>query len=138
MQSNPFASYFEQFSKNAYQGFPGSHMETLIEMNGITTRLYSELTRQNLRLINRVMQCGFEEMQDLTQARGFDDALKVMSQSASKISPPILEHAQSVMDALINTAGEYNRLLEEGMAKTTKTINKFADKTRERSQQASA
>lgn len=130
MQNNPFANYFEQFSKSSpFQG-QGNHMEQLIEWNGITTRLYSELARKNLKVMNELVQCGVEEMQGLSQARGIEEVLRVLSQSASKTSPTIFQHAQSVLDTLLSTASEYNRLIEEGAAKTSKMVGKFAQDTK--------
>lgn len=134
MQSNPFSSYFEQFTKTPFQGFQGmpglqgSHMDTLIEMNGITSRLYSELARQNLKVMNELVQYGVEEMQGLSQARGLDEILSVLSQGAAKASPTVFQHAQRVLDTLLTSASDYNRLFEENMAKTTKAVGKFTER----------
>lgn len=127
LHQNPFA-YFEQFTKTplqGFQGFQGSNMDAIIEMNGITTRLCSELARQNLKMMNELVQCNVEEMQGLSQARGMEEVLSVISQSAAKTSPAVFQHAQRVLDTLLSTASDYNQLIEEGMQKTTKATEKM-------------
>lgn len=127
MKANPFSSYFEQFSKSPFQSMQGNPMEALVELNNITTRLCSELARQNLKMMTDLVQCSVEEMQELSQTRGeMVETCHVLSKGAAKVSPTIFQHAHGVLDTLSIAAADYTHLMEENMVKASKAASKYA------------
>ena len=151
--------YFEQFAKNPYfqqaaknpfqnkeglqnvsniqdlQGAQHVNMESIVETHRILTLLLSELARLHLKALNELSQHGAQELQDLTKARGMEEVFQILSQGVAKASPIVLEHIQGVMETILSTASEYNRLLEESLMNTGKAMSKFTpEKTAQRKQ----
>ena len=126
-------SYFDQLSQNPNKFM---NMEPVFAFNGITTRLYSELARENIQMMTELMQCGVEQMQGLSHARGFEEVMNVQSKTMAKATPQIIEHAQHMLDAMMTSATEYSKLFEKNVGKVcqvqTKAMQEVKDKVEKR------
>lgn len=115
-------SYFDQLSQNTNKFV---NIEPMIEFNGITTRLYSEIARENLKMMNELMQCGVEQLQGLSHARGLEEVLSIHSKTMAKAAPQLFQHTQQILDTLVESAGEYSRIFEKGIQKASQTQEKY-------------
>ena len=109
-------SYFDQFSQMPAKFM---NMEPFMAATGITTRLYSDIARENLKAMNELMQCSVEQLQGLSNARGLEEVVSVQSKAINKATPQLFQHAQQVLDLMMASATEYSKLYEKNFAKTT-------------------
>jgi len=126
---NPFMEHWPQAAKMS--------MEPLMELNGITTRMCTDIARQNLKTMNDIMQCHAEQMQGMSHARGMEDMINAYSRWCAKVSAPLTQHTQNVLDTMLESASEYSKWWEKGlhhMSQQTKTMQEKAEKVMKHSQ----
>lgn len=87
----------------------------LMELNGITLRLLGDLTRENLTALNEVIQGNAQHLHDVSHAKGLEEAMSLQSRYVSKMGPRMFEHAQNVLDTMLDSANEYQHWLEKGI-----------------------
>ena len=87
-------------------------LRPLIELNGITTRMYGEITRENLNALNEIFQGNTQHAHDISHAKGLEEIISVNSKYASKMAPRMFEHAQHVLDTLLESANQYQSWFE--------------------------
>lgn len=83
-------------------------LEPLTELNGITSMLYGEMIRQNMKTVNEYMQCYAEHLQGLSHAKGIDDVMILQSRWVSKTSSQLFQHSQKMLDILLASSTEYS------------------------------
>jgi len=98
-------------------------LEPYIEFNAITTRICGELARQNLKLMNELMQCSADQMQGMSHARDFEAVSSGYTRWCTRIAPQLTEHGQKVMDTMLTAVAEYNKWWE-------KELQRFSEHTK--------
>jgi len=88
-------------------------MDNLKAFNELATQLGSEIVRQQFKALNDLTQSCAEQMQQLSMAKGIDDVMATHSRFVAKSSPKFVAHAQDTLDALMNGALQYRKLLEK-------------------------
>lgn len=87
----------------------------LLELNGITMRLFGDITRENLSAFNEIVQGNAQHLHDVSHAKGLEDAMALQSRYMSKMGPRMFEHAQNILDTMLDSANQYQHWFESGM-----------------------
>jgi len=106
----------------------------MMELNGITTRLCSEIARENLQAINEWMHTVTEHTQNLSQAKGLEEVLALQARFASQTAPHICQHTQHVMETVMEGMAEYRKCFEKGMEKGMNEYTKEKKSMQEKAQ----
>jgi len=69
--------------------------------------LCGDLARQNLRGMNELAQCGAEQLQGLSHAKGLEEAMNVQGRCAAKMIPQLFQHAQNNLEVVLRGASAY-------------------------------
>lgn len=119
--STPYNDQWSQSTKNLF--------EPLIELNSITTRMCSELARENLKAIHDLMQSSAEHMQGLSHVRGFEDVMSVQARAVANITPKVYQYSQQILDTVMEGISEYNKFFERSMFHAVKEAKTMQEKT---------
>lgn len=107
----------------------------ILELNNITTKLCGELIRQNLRAMSALAQSGQEQFQELSKAKGLNEAVQSQGQWIADTAPEAIKHAEKLLDTVLDSASEYRDWFEnnmESMRQQGKVISdKFSPKVKE-------
>lgn len=120
------STYHEQWSQNSKLAFA-----PILELGGITSNMCSELARHNLRMMNEMMQASAEQMQNLSRAKGLEEALRINSQYTAKIAPQMLHNAQYVLDTMLDSANQYQQWFEKSTEQFQKQGKEVVEKVKE-------
>jgi phasin family protein len=124
-------NYFEQWPKAK-----NFSLEPIMELNGITTKLCSEIAKENFQAMNEWMQSMTEHTQNLSRVKGIEEFMELQSRFASKTTPQICQHAQHVLDTMMESASEYNKWFEKGFSEFSKESKVMQEKVHEKFKQA--
>lgn len=87
-------------------------MDNIKAFNELATQLGSEMVRQQFKALNDLTQSCADQMHQLSMAKGIDDVMAAQSRFVAKSSPKLIAHTQDTLDALMNGALQYRKLLE--------------------------
>lgn len=122
-------SFYDQWSQASQ-----TSLSPWLEFNNITYRLYGDLSRQNLKIINELMQCYTEAIQECSHARGLDEILSAQSRIATKSSSNLAQHAQHIWDTFLESSTQYQKWMEKGMEHYYRHEQAMNDKMRDATQ----
>lgn len=119
-------SIFEQWSQAGKFS-----LEPMLEFSQIAMRLCGDISKENMKAFNELMQNNTEQLQSLCQAKGLEDVMAIQSRWAAKTGPQFYQHAQHVLDRMLESASECSKLVEKGMHQYSKDAAKnFAEATK--------
>lgn len=108
-------NYFEHWPQLGKDSF-----EPWMEMNGITSRTMSELTRANLEAINEWMQCFSEHTHNLSRAKGIEEMMSLQTGFTSKIARDMCQCTQQNIEAIMQGMTECKKCFEKGWGEFSK------------------
>ncbi len=62
-----------------------SFLQPMLELNHIAMRLYGDVARENLKVINELAVCHAEQLQQLSQAKRFEEVMEIQAGWAAKV-----------------------------------------------------
>ncbi|MBN9286656.1 MAG: hypothetical protein BGO43_10880 [Gammaproteobacteria bacterium 39-13] len=103
-----------------------SMIEPMMAFNQVTARLYTDITRENIKAMTEFMHLQTEHMQRLGHMRKMEDVLNLQAEWMEKMAP-LGEHAQHIMDLMLQGAEDYSRCFEKGLQQATKESKNMQD-----------
>lgn len=108
----------------------------IMEFNGITVRLLGEMTRENLSVLNEILQGNAQHLHDVSHAKGLEEAMGLQSRYISRMGPRMFEHAQHILDTMLDSANQYQHWFEKGMKKYQQEGKAVVEKMKDATHQA--
>ncbi len=118
-------SFFEQWSKKN-----NVMMQPMLELGSLHTRLWGDLTKQNFMLINDMIKTSAEQMQDISKVTGVNDLLDLQAKMAIKTAPNLLNHAEKMLDTMLDGATQYSEWFEKEWSEFSQTAQKVQKETK--------
>lgn len=116
---------FDQWSQTQKLSF-----SPLLELNSITTRLCGKLLQQNLKAMNSLAQSGQEQLQTLSGVKGVNEALQCQSQWIADTVPQAFDHAEKLLNTVLDSATEYRDWFEGNMETMKRQSQAMSEKVR--------
>lgn len=95
-------------------------IEPFVAFNGITAALYGDIAHQNLKMVNKIMHSQVDHFQNLTKATRPEDIVKVHTEWVATMAPSYCEHAQGILDTVLQSAQDYNKWFEQGFSQVSR------------------
>lgn len=100
----------------------------ILELSNITTRLCGELMRQNLRAANEFAQSSQEQFQALSKVKDANEILRTQGQWMSEMTPHVIDHAEKLLDTVLESASEYREWYESNLETMRQQGKAISDK----------
>lgn len=100
----------------------------LLELNNVTTRLYGELMRENLRAASEFAQSSQEQFKALSQAKDLKEIVQVQGQWISDIAPHAIKQTEKLLDMVLHFASEYRECYESNLESMRQQGKAMSDK----------
>jgi phasin family protein len=117
-------SQFDQWTQS------GKHFyEPMVELNKINAHLCSEIARENVKAMSEFIQCNTQNLQSISSAKQFEDAMNNQVKNAADMSQRMGQHAQRIFDILLESTQEYGKWFEKSCQQCSKEAKSMQEKT---------
>lgn len=116
---------FDQFS-NPQKSLLGPWLA----FNEMAMRLYGDLGKEHVKVINELMLCQAQQIQQLSQAKKFEQMMEIQAQCLAKAANPLNEYAQHMIDAFLASNADYTKWLEENYSEQAQFIKESIKETK--------
>lgn len=106
--------FFDPFSADSHV-----KLESIFELNAISTRIWSEMARQGLQVSNDWIKSSGDHIQNLSKTKGVEEVVSLNTQWLKKMAPNAIEHAQMGLDTVMEGIQE----LQQWSQKTTQSMS---------------
>lgn len=103
-----------------------SMIEPFLAINQITARLCTDIAQENIKTMTKLIQLQSEYMQRLGQVKKMEDTLNLQAEWMEKMAP-LGEHAQHIVDIMLQSAEDYSRCFEKGLQQASKESKNIQD-----------
>ncbi len=101
---------------------PSAFLAPLLALNEMTMRLYGEVSKEQIRVINELLLCHAEQLQELSQAKKVEQMVQIQGEFMAKAAGPLNAYAQHMIDALLEGNAGYAKWLEESIKQNTQAF----------------
>ncbi len=92
-----------------------SLLQPMLELNNIAMRLYGDVAREHIKVINELAVCHAEQLQQLSHAKRWEEMMEIQGQWAAKVSAPLNEYAQHMIDSSLEASSIYSKWMEKNI-----------------------
>ncbi len=95
----------------------------------MTMRLYGDVSKEHIKMVNDLMLCHAESLQDLSQAKKWEQIMQIQGDFLAKVAIPLNEYAQHMIDATLEGNSNYSKWLEDNFEKNTQAFKENVKET---------
>ncbi|MBS0288169.1 MAG: phasin family protein [Proteobacteria bacterium] len=101
-----------------------------LAFNEMAARLYGEVGKEQVRIVNELMHCQAEQLQQLSQAKKWEQMMEIHAQWLAKAANPLNDYAQHMIDTFLASNADYTKWLEENYLEQAEFIKESIKETK--------
>lgn len=90
-------------------------LQPMLELNNIAIRMYGDVAREHVKVINELALCHAQQLQELSHAKKWEEMMEIQAQWAAKVTEPLNEYAQHMIDSTLEGCANYSKWLEKNI-----------------------
>ncbi|MGD9591377.1 MAG: phasin family protein [Candidatus Berkiella sp.] len=106
-----------------------SFLAPMLAFNNLALRLYGAVGKEHCKMMNNLMHCHAQHLQDISQAKKFEEMMQLHGEYLAKTAAPLNDYAQHMIDTILESNERYAKWLEENFQKNTQAISEGVKNT---------